>query len=290
MFRLSDFVEIYTSRRPGISVGWTSQLQVAVSILDRWRGQPTLLSDLSEDLILEFMADFGKHRAARTVNTKRSAVLTLWRAAHEMGYVAKAPGKVPRLKEPRRMPTAWTAEQIAQLVRYAATLDCKLDGMDCGPYWSSLFLTAYWTGVRTHALRMVRTADCDLDAGWLMIRAENQKNGREQLFRLPKQAVDAIRKQYHPAQEFLWPWPYHPRTFYSHVRRIMEGAGLRPEKSMGQIQQIRRTAVSYAARESLELARRLAGHSSIELTRRHYIDERVATVPSAADVLPKLDI
>ena len=124
-----------------------------------------------------------------------------------------------------------------------------------------------------------------------MVRAETQKTSKEQRFRLAPQAIASIALIYDPDRELIWPWPHCRRTLFTHFRRICESAGLKPNRrGMDLFQRIRRSSISYAAKCDLELARRLAGHSSVEMTRRHYIDERIAEAPSVVDVLPELDI
>ena len=296
MFRRSPTVwgflqDIYLPLHPGISAGYRVQLETTVRLIERWHGGPLRITDLSESLLRRFLAAYSEDRSPVTVNAKRRQLLTLCRVARQEGLLRKVPEGVSRLREPRRMPDAWTVEQVSGLIRYCRTLSGRVDGTAKGPYWSSLFSTAYWTGCRATALRLTQTSDCDLERAWLLVRAETQKTDVDQLYQLSDQAVAELRLHFDGRRRLIWPWPHHSRTFTLHCREIMEGAGLRPSRrGMGLMQKLRRTAVTYAACESLELARLLAGHSSAQLTQKHYIDQRIARVPSPADVLPKLDI
>ena len=289
---LREFLEgWYLPLRPNVSPGHAEQLTVTITLLERWHGGPLRITQLSESLLRRFLAAYSESRAPSTVNAKRSQLLALCRLAHQEGLLRKLPMGIPRLREPRRMPDAWTADEISQLIRYARTLPGRVDGSACRTFWPSLFSTAYWTGCRATALRLTRTSDCDLSEGWILVRAETQKQAVDQLHQLPEQAVAELARHYSADRDLVWPWPYHARTFPLQVRRIMEAAGLKPSRrGMGLMQKVRRTSISYAARESLELARRLAGHSSVELTRKHYVDERIAPIPSPAHVLPALDV
>ena len=296
MFRRSptlwDFLRhVYVPLHPGISAGYRLQLETTVRLLTRWHGGPLRISDLSESLLRRFLAAYSENRSPVTVNAKRRQLLTLCRTARQEGLLRKVPEAIPRLREPRRMPEAWTVDQVSKLVRYSRTLTGNVDGTAQATFWASLFSTAYWTGCRATALRLTQTCDCDLDGGWILVRAETMKTDSDQLYQLSEQAVAELKPHLDGRRRLIWPWPFHCRTFSTHCRRIMEGAGLQPSRrGMSLMQKIRRTAISYVACESLELARRLAGHSSAELTRRHYVDERICTVPSPVDILPKLDI
>ena len=296
MFRRSPYLwvflqEVYLPLHPGVSAGYRIQLEVTIRLIERWHGGPLRIRDLSESLLRRFLAAYRERRSPATVNAKRRQLLALCRLAHQEGLLGKVPERIPRLREPKRMPDAWTAEQVSQLIRYARTLSGNVDGTSCARYWSSLFSTAYWTACRATALRLTRTSDVDLESGWLLVRAETQKTDCDQLYQLSGQAVEELRPHLSRSRELIWPWPYHPRMFSIHCRQIMQAAALSPSlRGMGLMQKLRRTSISYAACESLELARRLAGHSSAALTRRHYIDERIAGVPEAAVVLPLLDI
>lgn len=49
-----------------------------------------------------------------------------------------------------------------------------------------------------------------------------------------------------------------------------------PSDDHGLFHKLRRSAISYAARTSLENARRLAGHSNVNINIQHYIDPLIA--------------
>lgn len=288
---LREYVSLYATSRPGISPGAVEQIAVAVHVLDRWHGCPVRLKDLTADLLLRFLGDYSRNHAASTANAKIRVLLRLWKHAHQERYLRRPAPQIPRVPEAEHLPEAWFAEELTRLVWAAGRVRGTILGIPRRHWWKSLLLSAYWTSCRISALRLARSEDCDLGKGWLLIRAETQKTSKEQRYRLAPQAIGAIRLVYDPQRELIWPWPYCARTLYTHFRQICESAGLKPTKrGMGLFQRIRRTSISYAAREDLELARRLAGHSSLEITRRHYIDERIAQVPSVVNVLPELDI
>jgi len=282
---------VYPLLRPGCGPQQLAHLGAAVRLLERWAGRRLQVAELSEDLLRGLLAAYATNRAAATVNMRRAQLLAVWRAAAESGYHPRSPGRIAKWPEPRRIPRAWSTAEVAQLVCYCRGLPGKVDGVPAGLWWASLVLTGYWTACRASALRQARSEDfCPAD-GWLLIRAEVQKPNADQLFHLPSQAIAEIAAHHDPGRELIWPWPYHRRTFWVHLRRHVEAAGLSADRrGKNLFQRLRRTAISYAAQVSLEAARELAGHSTVELTRRYYVDPRIAPGPSALNVLPTLDV
>ena len=268
MFRrallLSEFLDtVYVPSRLDIAPGTIGQLNVAVHVYQAWLGRPPRLSDLTDDLVLRFLRDYAQDHSAASVNTKRGRLLALWRLAGSKGYVKRAPGNIPKLREPDHPPQAWRVEELAKLVRHSRSLRGTNARVPRRRWWGSLILAEFCTGCRITALRSTLSADCDLDEGTLIVRGYTQKTKRDQLFRLSDQATAGIRLIYDAERELVWPWPHCDRWFWTHFRRLAESAGLAiPPGGMNLFQRIRRSAVSYAACESLELARRLAGHTS----------------------------
>lgn len=290
---LADFLAgTYLATRPDLSAGRVAHLQVTIRQFSQFLGRPATIDDLTDVQVGGFLREFAATgRAPVTVNTRRSQLLCLWRASLRAGLTRDCPGEIPRWREHQRVPQAWTVDEVARLVGYCRNLPGQLSGIPGGLWWSSLLLAGYWTGARPSALRSARSADLTPE-GWLLIRAEAQKTRADQHFRLPPQALDEVMLIFDPGRRLIWPWPYTAAcTFWVHLRKIVEGAGL-PASRRGKnlFQKLRRTAVSYAARVDLEIARQLAGHSDSRLTRRHYIDPRIASTWTIANVLPTLDL
>jgi len=289
---LSAFLETaYLPSRFRLSSQYVESLRRIVRQFSAYLGQPALLCDLTDQTVTGWLAEESRSIGPVTINDKRRMLLTLWRAAWQQRLLSELPRDVPRAQELKRLPRAWEIAQVRELVAYLKRIPGSVDGLSAASWWTSLVVCVYWTGTRIGAALQVRCEDLDLASGCILIRAETQKHRADQLFSLPPDVLRLLQSIWSAEREFLWPWPYHRRTLFGRFRRYVEAAGLPAPRTGRQLfQRLRRTSVSYAARESLELARRLAGHSSIELTRKHYIDERIATVPSAADVLPPLDV
>lgn len=279
----------YLPSRLGMRPSSAEQIQVAVNLLDQWAGRPVRVRHLTDRLVTGFLADYLADHAPSTVNSKRRALLTVWRAAHRLG-LARPPGNIPRVREPVRVRQAWRKPEVEQLVRYCLGLEGMIDGVPRRDYYSSLVITEYYTGARITALRQTRTADCNLADRLLVLRAETQKPNRDEVVALPDQAVAAIRRLYNPHRELIWPWPYCRRWWWGAFRAIVEGAGLKVDRNgLGLFHRLRRTNLSYIAREDFRMAVQQAGHSSGSMTWR-YIDQRIAPRRSGGELMPPLNL
>ena len=140
------------------------------------------------------------------------------------------------------------------------------------------------------SVRAATPKDCSLTDQRILLRAEEQKQNVDQIFRLSDSTVETLKRIYDPNRPAIWPWPYCYHQLWIQFRRIVEGAGLKAGKSHDLFHRIRRSSLSAIAAHDLELARQQAGHSTSRITQRHYIDPRIAHQRSAIDVLPELSL
>jgi integrase len=289
---LADFCEVYAQNRLGISDGYVEQLRTAIRTLDRWAGRPVDTANLSAGLLTSFLVAYARQVSPATVNSKRCSLLTLWEAAASSGLCQAVERRsVPKAAEHKRIPEAWTVDQIERLVSECRGLRGYLGGIPRRRWWPSLVLAVWDTGARISALLSSRIVDLDLADRRLLIRAEAQKSRADQLFWLSDSTVASIAGHYSTARELVWPWPCCRRTLWESFRRIVEAAGLTSSRrGMDLFHKLRRSNLSYTAMVDPELARQQPGHTSVQTTQRHYIDPRIARQRSAVDVLPKLHI
>jgi integrase len=267
----------YVPAHLGISGGYIEQLTVVVQLLDAWHGQPTRLSSLSDTLLQRFLAHLLRTRSAATVNSKRRMLLTLWRAAHGDGLVPELPRHVPKLKERRTLPEAWTVAEIERILAVARMQrGCICDG--CGVerryWWPSLLLMLYTTGVRVGASLQIRPADISLSDRYLVLRAEVQKDARPKFCRLSDQSVAAIASVYDPSRDRVWPWPFTEQYLYRSFKRILRQAGVRYGRGRGGLfHKLRRTSGSLIEANGGDGSRHLGNTRGV--FERHYCDPRV---------------
>ena len=279
----------------GISEKAAKQMAVAVRAFERYLDRPPLLEDLTEIQVRDFLAAYGDGRAAATVNSKRRDLLSLWQAAAADDLITEPNRRrVPRRKQPKRIPEAWTLEELARLLRRLAELDYEIagTGIPAAAYWTSIVLAVFASGCRISALRSTTSADCDLaaDPAYIVVRAEFQKTGEDRIYPLTPEAARAIGLHFDPNRELVWPWPFSPEYFWKRFRGYVTEAGLMPtRRGLDLFHKLRRSHVTYlAATAGLEAARRSAGHTDARLTRASYIDPRILPNDPGISALPTI--
>lgn len=290
---LFDFLtDIYVPARLDLRPGSIEQLAVAVRLLDQHLGRPVLVAELSTQIVRQFLVAYRDQAAPATVNGKRRQLLTLWRFAHEEGHCPNAPGKIATMKEPQRLPEAWTITEVEALLAMCRALPGNVGTIPRRHWWPACVLAIYDTGGRIGAIRSTQTVDFSCQDRSLIVRSEHDKSRRDRLFWLSDQTTAAIAAIHDPHQRHLFPWPYSRRYLWQFFRhRIVERAGLTASyRGMSLFHKLRRTTLSYCAATDLALAQQQAGHSDPRLTQSRYIDPRIARTRAAVDVLPRPDL
>jgi len=287
---LSNFLaNIYVPARLDLRPSSIEQLAVTIRLLDRHLGRPAKVAELSTQLVRQFLFVYRSHVAPATVNDKRRHLMALWRFAHEEGHCRNAPGKIATMKEPQRLPEAWTITEIEALLATCRALPGDVGSIPRRYWWAACVLTVYDTGGRIGAVRSTLTADFSCAERCLVVRSEVDKSYRDRLFWLSDQTVAAIAAIHDPHQPELFPWPYCRQYLWRFFRRqIVEPAGLQATtRGMGLFHKLRRTTLSYLAVQDLAIAQQQAGHSDPRLTLRRYVDPKIAQTRSAVDILPR---
>ena len=292
------FREVYRPQRmTGATDGAVGQVQFVIHRFAKYLGRPPLLSDLSDETVSGFMQwilDLGLSRT--TANDSRSYVLALWRYAYRKQKklagerVVQEWPDVLKLREHRRLPRAWTIEEMQRLLTAAAETGGTIDTIAAGPWWTALLLTMYDTGIRRGAAFAIQRRDVDLDTRWLTVPAESQKQKVEQRFRLSEQTSDALRRIWQPPRRLLFPWPWRKREVeYKHLTGILIRAGLSHD-SKSKFHRLRKTTASHIAKAAgVSVASMVLGHSDVEVTKR-YIDPTIAgSSIDATAYLPRLN-
>ena len=282
---LSELVDVYARHRLGVSAGWVEQVRIAVRLFGAWVGRVVRTDDLTTDNLLGFLADLNGKRAASTVNGKRGALLTLWIFGHENGHVTEPPPKIPKIKQPHRLPDAWTVAEIERLLAVCRSLDGYVAEIPRRHYWPALVLLCYDTGQRIGTIFQVWQHDCHLAERFVIFRGETQKQGDDTFHSLSDQTVAALVPMCCQTTAELFPWPYRKRHLWTVFRRdIVEPAGLRASKSMGLFHKLRRTSGSLVEANGGDGSRHLGNSRAV--FERSYRDPRICG-GSQLDKLPR---
>jgi site-specific recombinase XerD len=291
------FQTVYRPQRHAASPGGTIEdFESVIRCFYRFVERAVLVTDFSNELIAAYMEHLrGRDRTRATVNKHRRVLLALWRFAKRRKLLAEYPDVDP-LRDLRRIPTAWWPDEMFRIVKSGAehpgTITCDAGNIPAGAFWEALLRTAYNTGARVSALLTVRRDDVDLDSGFVRIDAERQKHRTDGLYKLLPETLTAIRAIWKPRRDLLFPWPYDQgvrqwKCLNTHYRRILARAGLSSGRKDLFHKLRRTTATLVTAASGIEVACRLLGHSSIQVT-QGYVDPSKLPNVYAADVLPRL--
>jgi len=281
---LHDVLASYIRERYALAPATAAYYKTMVDGFCRWHGGVVLLNGLSADSLRDyFRACLAAKQPARTVNDRRQVLLMLWRFAHEKGW-KEPPPRIPKVREPRRCPTAFSPEEMSRLLRACA--GARPVGRCPGwssAHWRALCLVAYDTALRIGALLTVPRKCCDLERRTLFVPGELQKNRMDSLHRLHPQTCEAIAEM--PADQLLFPWPYNRREIWKQFRKILRAAKL-PDDRRGMFHKLRRTAYTQTYKALGPLAAmKHAGHST-DLS-RYYLDVSFLDDVSPVDVIPR---
>lgn len=287
---LQTFCEDYIRSRLDLEAGSAHQLRVACRLIDSWASRRVAVEELSVELVSEFLAHLTKlGRAAATVNGKRSTIITLWRAA-SLKKIVRPPEDweaIPRRKNLRRLPTAWSTEQMRLIVEQCRLLKGKVHGMPRADWWTAFVLMLYDSGARLDAALQTTWEDLDLQRGFLRLAAEEAKTGIEQLVKLSGQTIEAIQ-QLPRITEHVWPHGRWHHALFRTLRQVVERAGLTCTRR-DLFHKLRRTNATWTAVQiGLESASHQLGHTNTRMTKERYVDPRFLQVVRSADVLPRL--
>jgi len=267
------------------------QMAISVRLLDRWaretgRQSPVQLHDLTRNLIIDWMMWLGKCRQPKTVNNKRGDVLTLWREGNRQGKCGPAE-EVRKMPEPNREPTAWTLAEIDAIFEQCNRLPGTWDGVRVSLAWKIGFLLFWDTGGRLGEVIQAKMPQLRLNEKSLHVPAEHRKGKRaDKIYALHDQTLDVILASLPTSRQRIFPFPYQRRQVWPHLKRILRAANL-PDDREHMFHCFRRSAESYAARDrGVQWAADAIGHS-VEVAKRHYINQQIAPGPRLIDVLPR---
>ena len=238
---------------------------------------------LDEDSAVRWLSQLPGSPATR--NKYRRYLLCMLLHARRKGLVGDWIRNLPKAKESKLLPRAWTVEEFSQLLEAAGSVEESYNGVPGNLWWRSLLLSLWYTGCRVQSMLDVRTDDVDIANGTIVV--ESQKDRRQMLYLLPDDASRAMRR-IGWRREMMWPWPWADRkkTLLRRLRQIIFEADL-PQLATP-FHAIRRSVASYVANKlGVAVACDVIGHSRMSTTQRHYIDPRICcNARKAASVMP----
>lgn len=204
------------------------QYVICAELFERWAGGPIDLEQLDSDSVSAWLRDYAAQVSPQTVRSKRNQVLALWRAAADDGLCQEpSTRRVRRVRVPERTVTAWTREEVEQLLRASAGMGRR---HRCGlprAAWFDLAIRVAWdSGLRWGDLVRLRVDAVRPDGTASIVQA---KTSRVAVFRLSAGTLEALRATLAACPRTLvCPWPASHETFNAQVRGLVARAGIRP--------------------------------------------------------------
>lgn len=249
-----------------------NQFRVSLKHAATSLGREVSLDDLCDDLVLSVIQRLrAAGRSEATANKCRSNLLAIWRWLCRKGHKQIWPD-VAKVREPRRIPVAWTRSELRRLFDALGKLHGHVAEIPARLWWIALHSVIWDTGERIGAVLKLRWSDISGDA--ILIRAETRK-GRtaDRAHRLHPSTVRmlaAIRRQ---PDDLVFPWDRRYDVLWGHYSSILKRAGL-PCDRRHKFHAMRRTVASFYEAAGGN-ATELLGHSSRDVTRTHYLDPRI---------------
>lgn len=251
----------------------------------RWLGREPVLEDLDELLLARYLEHRATIRSPFTSEKERTQLTALAGLAWERRLLAVKPIVLPS-PLPERVPFAWSVEDMGRLIAAAEALTASRDGVILRDYFPALLMTLWETGERIGAIR--DTLVEDYKRPHLVVRAECRKGRRrDRVYPLSESTCDRLDVLASRESVTLFRWPFCSPYLWRYMKRLVAAAGLGNARRM-RFHQVRRTAASHLAAAGGDPVAFL-DHSSPKITKRWYLDPRVADRGArACDILPKI--
>jgi len=196
---------------------------------------------------------------------------------HDMavGLFKRPLPRIPRPKVVQGDPKMLPMRQIEAWLRacdYAGSP--RLPNIHPPTWWRALILYTYNTGMRIDTIMKSEWAWLD-DEGWLSVPAWAYKGGR--MFRrfyvnsFAREAIEVLRDS---GYDRIVPWPNYPesdRWLQDRRAWLWKKAGITDQKGNG-FHGLRRTLLNEVAKEDIEVARVVAGHTRGDVLMEHYVN------------------
>ncbi|MCR9296336.1 MAG: site-specific integrase [bacterium] len=228
------FVERFKDRelagkRPATQVKYNA----AISHFERIC-KPGTIGEITAEHIAQFKAarlaeggkDSGRNKVAvATVNGNLRNLKRLLRVAHDWKYLKEVP-KIEFLREPDVAPSFVSQEQFSRLYEACNAADRpEIQGVDPADWWRALLVFLYLTGWRVSEALKLSKDDLDLEAGYAITRAGDNKSGKESRVPLHPLIVEHLRK-IQGLSTAVFDWPHDEGGLYDNLHAIQDAAGI----------------------------------------------------------------
>ena len=254
-------------------------------------GREPMVTDLEEDTIAAFLAWRGRtvHSVRRgipsagTVRKDRTQLLALATYGFRKRLIPEFP-IVRQVRGEKRLPRGFTAEEVGRMIVTARKRQRTLSGLPAGWWWSTLIYAAWCTGARIGELLALRWY-CVQGTEVVFLAGTRKGHTRDIARRITPDLAAQLEVHRRCPGDLVWPWPGKPASIYASMAILCEKAAV-PQR---RFHAIRKASASYVAAAGGDAVSHL-DHSDANITRDHYLDDRVVGKTDGVDFLPRLDL
>lgn len=287
---LRQFVEEEYAIVRGLRPKATYQVRLTFARWAEFLGREPVVADLTNLSVQKFLAHRKTKVSMGTTLKDRNQIVGVWNYLAKQDRTLPFP-TLPPMSPVRRVPKAYTVEDVSRLLRVSLALPGAVAGLPRGLWWASLQRVCWESAERISAVLAATWDDVDLDARSITFRAENRKGGRADIQRdISAETAGwlADLRQGRSGDDRVWPWDRNASTLWLEHNRIAALAQVTARGFHG----FRRSCASYLTLAAgLAAASEQLGHASTEMTRSRYCDPTIARpAVSPVDMLPRLDL
>jgi integrase len=267
-------------------------------LLERLRaflGHEPTVTDLDDLTISRYLrqraSDTWAGKTIRPASVQKDKVMlqAVWNLAARKRWVAEFP-ELPRIKVSKSIPTgrAYTAEDVAALIRQARHRKGRTGGVTSAWWWSTLIYMAYCTGERATALLSLRWGEVDTARRRVIFLGSTRKGQTRDIERdFTADLAEILEARRGQPNDLVWQWDRQRGSLWTSLKLLCRLAGVKYRGFHG----LRRTRASYAALAGGKAAAtQVLDHSDPKLQER-YVDPTICpTEESGVDLMPRLDL
>jgi integrase len=282
MLLVEFFHEVYKPLRLlGRSARTETLYLYSIRLYSETLGRPATLEDLSDILVAKHLQRLiDQKRSPHGVNKERAQLCAIWNFAAKKRLVDEFPS-VPTIDAPENPPIAWSQKQLNDLFQSCKQENGQISGIPASDWWYTKHCVLWDTGERIGATMQIKWDD--LSEGWLTVKAEYRKRKKRTVqTKLHEATLDSLQ-ELPRVSDLIFPWSFSETYLYRVYNRILKRAGL-PTDSRSKFHRMRKSVASHfhAAGGDATMA---LGHSSNAITRKCYLDVRIAGQVNPSDLL-----
>lgn len=253
-----------------VSRGYIYQLHLVVGSFAKHIGRMPMVADLADDAVNRWLVALTESGLSkRTVKSKRSHLLALWRFGCEIGAVSALPARVRKVKCSKLIPDASPPEKVNELLAVARSLSghFRKSRVSRPAFWVALLLVAWETGLRLGDL-------LKLERSWInatgQLTLTQSKSGWPIVCALSPECAAAIEATYPPERKRIFGDALSRGHVQKGMRRLLASVGLK-----GGTKRIRRSGATAVEKATPGGAMAYLGHQTHGLAYQFYVDPKL---------------